>query len=79
MSIIALHFVAGTVAGSVFAVRALLILIAIVLVECLAVAAIVGLDAALCCAGSLAAIQVGYLAGVYLRAMLERKIAPPST
>jgi hypothetical protein len=78
--VIALHFVAGTVAGSVFAVRALLALAAIVLMECGAAAATIGYGAALSSIGSLVAIQVGYLTGIFLRAVLEHiGIAQPST
>lgn len=80
ISVIALHFVAGTVAGSIFAVRTLLALAGIVLAECVAAAAMIGYSAVLCSAGSLVAIQVGYLAGIFLRAVLEHNgIAQSST
>lgn len=78
MATIALHFVAGMVAGSVFAVRTLVLLVGIVLIECMAVASMIGLGAALYSAGGVVAIQVGYLLGIVLRAALERDVAPPS-
>ena len=79
MSVIALHFIAGMVAGSIFAVRTLLALVGIVLVECLTGAMVLGLTAGLYAAGGLVAVQVGYLAGIYLRSVLEHAgIAQPS-
>lgn len=79
ISVIALHLVAGTVAGSIFTVRALFVLVGVILAECVAAAGWIGSGAALCCVGSLVAVQVGYLAGIFLRAVLEhKKIARPS-
>lgn len=79
MWVIALHFGAGAVAGAIFNVRTLLALVAVVFVECLAAAIASGLSAALASIGGLVAVQVGYLAGVYLRSVLERVgIAHPS-
>jgi hypothetical protein len=79
ISAIALHLIAGTVAGSIFAVRTLLALVAIVLLECLAAAIALGFTAGLYAAGGLVAVQVGYLAGIYLRSVLEHAgIAQPS-
>ena len=79
MATIVLHFMTGMVTGSVFRVRALLALVGVVLLECVAAAAIVGPGAALWSAGGLIAIQVGYLVGVWLRAVLvERSLTPPS-
>lgn len=79
MWVIALHFGAGAVAGAAFNVRTLIALVAIAAVECLVAAAISGLSAALLSIGALIAVQVGYLAGVYLRSALERVgIAQPS-
>jgi hypothetical protein len=78
ISVIALHFVAGAVAGSVFTVRTLLLLVAIVLVECMTSMATIGLTAGLCSLGGLVAVQIGYLGGIYLRTVLERMgIAQP--
>jgi hypothetical protein len=79
MWVIALHFGAGAVAGAIFNVRTLIALVAIVAVECIAVAVTSGLSAAFLSAGGLVAVQVGYLVGVYLRSILERAgIAHPS-
>lgn len=79
MWVIALHLGAGVVAGAMFTVRTLLALVAINLVECLAASITGGLSAALYLAAGLVAVQVGYLAGMYLRSALERAgIAHPS-
>lgn len=68
---IALHFLAGSVAGSIFAVRTLLILVALVLMECVGVALAWGISTGLASLASLVALQLGYLAGVYARSVLE--------
>ncbi|BAM88869.1 conserved hypothetical protein [Bradyrhizobium oligotrophicum S58] len=79
MWVIALHFGAGAVAGAIFNVRTLLVLVAVVFVECIAVSVASGLSAALVSVGGLVAVQLGYLAGIYLRSVLERVgIAHPS-
>ena len=70
--VIALHFVAGSVAGSMFAVRTLLTLVGIVLIECVAATMALGFSAGLCLLGSLIAFQTGYLGGIYFRSVLER-------
>ena len=68
---VALHFVAGSVAGSIFAVRTLLTLVALVLMECVGVTIAWGTSMGLWSLGSLIAVQVGYLGGVCLRSALE--------
>jgi hypothetical protein len=79
MWVIALHFGAGAVAGAIFNVRTLLALVAVVFVECIAASVASGLTAALASIGGMVAVQVGYLAGIYLRSVLERVgIAHPS-
>jgi hypothetical protein len=79
ISVIALHFVAGAVAGSMFTVRTLLALVGIVLLECIAASVALGLAAALHSVGGLVAVQIGYLAGIYLRSVLEHVgIAQPT-
>jgi hypothetical protein len=79
MWVIAFHFAAGTVAGTMFTVRTLLALVAIVFVECIAASIVSGLSAALYALAGLVAVQVGYLAGIYVRGALERAgIAHPS-
>lgn len=65
------HFLAGSVAGTIFAVRTLLTLVALVLIECVGVTIALGLSIGLWSVGGLIAIQVGYLGGIYLRNMLE--------
>ncbi len=77
--VIALHFVAGAVAGSMFTVRTLLVLVGFVLVECVTATVALGFTAGLWSAGGLVAVQIGYLAGIYLRSVLEHMgIAHPS-
>jgi hypothetical protein len=76
---IALHFVAGTVAGLIFTIRTLLVLIGIVLAECVTATMALGLTAGLFSLGGLVALQIGYLGGICLRSVLERAgIAQPS-
>ena len=79
ITVIALHFVAGAVAGSMFTVRTLLVMVGIVLVECVAATVMLGVAGLLCSVGGLVAVQIGYLAGIYLRSVLEHMgIAQPS-
>jgi hypothetical protein len=79
ITVIALHFVVGAVAGSMFTVRTLLALVGFVLLECVAAAVALGFTAGLCSVGGLVAVQIGYLAGIYLRSVLEHMgIAQPS-
>ncbi len=79
ITVIALHLVAGAVAGSMFTVRTLLVLVGIVLVECVTATVALGLFVGLCSMGGLVAVQIGYLAGIYLRSVLEHAgIAQPS-
>lgn len=79
ISVIALHLVAGSIAGVMFNVRTLVALVAIVLLECGTATAVLGFAAGLCSVGGLVAVQVGYLAGIYFRSVLERVgIAQPS-
>jgi hypothetical protein len=79
ISAVAFHFLAGTVTGSIFAVRTLLTLVALVLIECIGVAIAWGISIGLWSLGSLIAVQVGYLGGIYLRSVLEHAgIAEPN-
>jgi hypothetical protein len=72
ISAVAFHFLAGLAAGSIFAVRTLLTLVAIVLIECVGVAIWRGFSTGFFWAlGSLVAVQFGYLGGIYLRSVLE--------
>jgi hypothetical protein len=77
--VIALHFVTGAVAGSMFTVRTLLVLVGIVLIEWVTATVALGFTAGLYSVGGLVAVQIGYLAGIYLRSVLEHAgIAQPS-
>ncbi len=71
ISVVSLHCLAGAVTGSVFAVRTLLTLVALVLTESIGVTIAWGISMGLWSLGSLVAVQVGYLGGVYLRSVLE--------
>jgi hypothetical protein len=77
--VVAIHFLAGSVAGSIFAVRTLMTLVALVLIECLGVTITWGISIGLWSLGSLMAVQIGYLGGIYLRSVLEHAgIAGPN-
>ena len=79
MSVVAFHFLAGSVTGAIFDVRTLLTLVALVLIECVGVTIAWGLSTGLLSLGSLIAVQVGYLGGIYLRSVLEHAgIAEPN-
>jgi hypothetical protein len=69
--VIALHFVAGSIAGSMFTVRMLLVLVAIVLAEYVTAAIVLGFTAGFCLLGGWVAVQIGYFAGICLRGVLE--------
>ena len=76
---VAFHFLAGSVTGAIFDVRTLLTLVALVLIECVGVTIAWGLSTGLWSLGSLIAVQVGYLGGIYLRSVLEHAgIAEPN-
>jgi hypothetical protein len=67
----AFYLLAGLVAGAIFAIRTLLTLAGLVLVECVGVTFTLGVSAGFWSLGGLVALQIGYLAGVYLRDVLE--------
>jgi hypothetical protein len=69
--VVAFHFLAGLVTGSFFAVRVLLVVVALVLIESVAVAIAWGLTMGGWSLGSLIAVQTGYLGGIYFRSVLE--------
>ena len=71
ISVVAFHFLAGLVTGSIFAVRTLLTLVALVLIECVGVTIAWGVSAGFWSLGSLIAVQMGYLGGIYFRSVLE--------
>ena len=66
------HCLAGAVAGSVFKVRTLLMLLGVVLVESAILALAHDGIAALWALVDLVGVQVGYLAGIYARSVLEQ-------
>ena len=66
------HLLAGTVTGSVFKVRILLILLGLVLFESVILAIVHGSIAAPWALANLTVVQVGYLAGIYLRGVPEQ-------
>ncbi len=79
ISVVALHCLAGVGTGSIFAVRTLLTLVALVLMECVGVTMAWGLSTGLWSPASLFAVQVGYLGGICLRSVLEHVgVAEPS-
>jgi len=79
MSVMVLYFVAGAIAGAMFTVRMLLALVSITLAGGVAATALGGFAAGLHSVVGLIAVQIGYLAGVYLRGALERAgIAHPA-
>jgi quinol-cytochrome oxidoreductase complex cytochrome b subunit len=67
----AIHFFAGLVTGSVFAVRTLLGLVTVVLLECLVATIVYGAAYGVWSLSGLLAVQIGYLAGLYVRSVLE--------
>jgi hypothetical protein len=67
-----LHLLAGTVTGSVFKVRTLLILLGLVLVESLILAFVHGSIAALWAVANIVGVQAGYLVGIFARDILEQ-------
>jgi hypothetical protein len=79
ISVVAIHFLAGLIAGSMFAVRTLLTLVGLVLVAGVGVAIWQGVSAgALWSVATLVAIEAGYLGGIYVRSFLEHAgIAAP--
>lgn len=72
MTAVTLHFLIGLIAGTMFAARTLLVLVACAVAECLFFTIAYGVSAGFRALGGLVAVQVGYLAGLGLRAALER-------
>lgn len=67
-----IHFLIGALTGYAFPVRALLGLVAVVLIECFIAALVFGVTAGLASLMGLVAIQLGYLCGIYARSVLEK-------
>lgn len=73
MSIVAIHLIVGVLAGTMFGVQTLLVLAIGVLVEAAATVVVNGLSLGIFWwVGAEVALQLGYLAGIYLRSMIER-------
>jgi hypothetical protein len=71
---IILHLLAGAVTGSVFKVRTLLIVLGFVVIESVILAFVHSSIAALWALTNLVGVQVGYLAGIYARGVLEQAV-----
>jgi hypothetical protein len=68
------------VTGGIFPIQALLGLMALTAIESVVAVAVFGLPTGLWSLMNLAAIQVGYLGGIYVRNLLEKAgLAAPST
>jgi hypothetical protein len=82
MSIVAIHLLIGLVAGMVFGVQTLLVLAVLVLFEAAGMVVLNGLSVDIIWwVGAEVSLQLGYLAGIFLRSMIERiggiaKVAP---
>jgi hypothetical protein len=82
MSIVAIHLLIGLVAGTVFGVQTLLVLAVLVLFEAAGMVVLNGLSVDIIWwVGAEVSLQLGYLAGIFLRSMIERiggiaKVAP---
>ena len=66
-----LHFLAGTVTGSVFKVRTLLLLLLFILAEAALLALGKGSIAGSWALVNIVGAQAGYLAGIYIRGAIE--------
>jgi hypothetical protein len=69
--VILLHFTAGTIVGSLFTVATLVVLLALEAALSVGLLCIYGPVVGLAWLANAVALQVGYLAGVYLRGLLE--------
>jgi hypothetical protein len=68
---IILHLLAGGVTGSIFKIRTLLLVLGFVLSEFAILALVEGGIAFLWAVAALIAVQVGFVVGIYARALLE--------
>ena len=69
------HLMAGAVAGSIFTVQSLFLLLAVILLESAVLGLLYGGMAGLGGLAGLVAVQIGYLGGVYARSVLEQLAA----
>jgi hypothetical protein len=73
MSIVAIHLLVGLLAGTVFGVQTLLVLALVVMVEAAGAVVVNGLSVDIFWwVGAEVSLQLGYLAGIFLRSMIER-------
>jgi hypothetical protein len=76
MSIVAIHLLIGLLAGTVFGVQTLLVLAVVVLIEAVGAVVVNGLSVEIFWwVGAEVSLQLGYLAGIFLRSMIERMSA----
>jgi hypothetical protein len=68
----ALHLLAGTLTGTIFKIRTLLMLCSLVFTEALILTLVHGQAAGLWALANLFILQIGYFAGLYGRSVLER-------
>ncbi len=66
------HFLAGTITGSVFKIRTLLLLVGLVAAESVVLSLVHGTEAGLWALINVATLQIGYLAGIFGRVALEQ-------
>jgi hypothetical protein len=75
----AFHFLAGFVAGSLFTIRTLMLMLVLILLESIVIASIYGLWTSVWGGVGIVVVQLGYLSGIYGRAVLEKMgaLSPP--
>ena len=74
-----LHLIAGLIAGSVFKVRTLALMLCCVVVEFMVATAFWNGYLAVAVIASLAVVQVGYAGGLLTRFMIERSLGRTAT
>lgn len=74
-----LHLIAGLIAGSVFKVRTLALMLCCVVVEFMVATAFWNGNLAVAVIASLAVVQVGYAGGLLTRFMIERSLGRTAT
>jgi hypothetical protein len=74
-----LHLIAGVIAGSVFKVRTLVLILCCIIVEFTVAAAFWNGNFAMAVIASLAVVQAGYAGGLLTRFMIERSLGRTAT
>lgn len=69
-----LHLIAGLIAGSVFKVRTLVLMLCCIIVELMIATAFWNGNFAVAVFASLAVVQAGYVGGLLTRFMIERSL-----